>query len=187
MARIESRSWMAGEAIEPTRATPPTAAISKPILSGERPWRRAMTTNARTNPFQAKLLAANRKAHARKNRCRQSQAKPSPISARKLACRAGRSSWNGVRIATNVASENPYEIASARNGRTRPSPNNTPPSGGPPRTTLASRPWSTAAALGNCSAVDIPDVAAEHVGRLRLRLELADGQVIEQPAIALEW
>lgn len=36
------------------------------------------------------------------------------------------------------------------------------------------------------TAVDIPDVAAEHVGRLRLRLELADGQVIEQPAITPE-
>jgi hypothetical protein len=34
------------------------------------------------------------------------------------------------------------------------------------------------------TAVDIPDVAAEHVGRLRLRLELADGQVIDLPPIA---
>jgi hypothetical protein len=63
-----------------------------------------------------------------------------------------RRSCNGVRIKSSDTTENAYEIASARNGTARPSPNSAPPTGGPAISTAAVRACWTPAASGSCTA-----------------------------------
>ena len=77
------------------------------MAAGWNPSRRAATMSVSSSAPQVRFPAAKSSAHMRKNVCDQSQEKPSLISARIFVLTvASRSSWNGVRIASNVPVEN---------------------------------------------------------------------------------
>lgn len=108
----------------------PTSVIRRPIWAPDSPCRRAMTMNASRVPSKTTFVHVNMSAHVRRNGRAHRKRKPSASWARSGVSSRARSSWNGVPIASRVASENTGEMAPARNGKARPIPKREPPSGG---------------------------------------------------------
>ncbi len=97
----------------------------------------------------AKFPSPYRNAAVRRNGWRQRNRKPSATCARRGERSTSRTSWNGVRIATNETIENAYDAASATNGTARPSPKSAPPTGGAIRRTIDARAPCVATAAGS--------------------------------------
>ncbi len=130
IARIERSFWKRGAISDPSSMHPPNAAISPPIALLERPCLRATTIMIRKSPSKTRFDHVKSSAHVRRNGRPQRKRKPSASCARSDSSSRSRDSWNGVRIASSVASEKAGERAPARNGNARPSPNSAPPLGG---------------------------------------------------------